>query len=81
MGEQECHSALAEHRFGAGEDTVSMIYISVAEELESGIIFQNWFFAGGNGIGGEIGYIFDGVGAINVRRTDYLYGVKDGGIE
>lgn len=57
MGRSANTAALAEHRFGAGRGIASMIYIAIEETLESGVIFQNRLFSGGNGIGGEIGHI------------------------
>jgi glucokinase len=57
VGKSASTAALAEHRFGAGRGIANMIYIALEETLESGVIFQNRLFSGGNGIGGEIGHI------------------------
>ncbi len=48
-------AVLGERRFGVGQGVSDLIYIAVNNTLETGMIFQDRLFTGGNGMGGEIG--------------------------
>lgn len=57
IGKAADTAALGEHRFGVGRDVDDLIYMAMNDGLESGMIFQNQIFTGGNGMGGEIGQL------------------------
>lgn len=57
VGEAADTAALGEHRFGVGRDVADMVYLAMNEGLECGTIYRNQLFTGGNGLGGELGYI------------------------
>ncbi|MEJ5309510.1 MAG: ROK family protein [Anaerolineae bacterium] len=48
-------AVLGEWRFGVGRGVSDLIYISVNEALEAGMIFQDQLFTGGKGMGGAVG--------------------------
>ncbi len=50
-------AALGEQRFGVGQGISDLIYLALQEKLECGTIYQNRLLTGGNGLGGEIGYL------------------------
>jgi glucokinase len=50
-------TALAEHRFGAGQDTQTMAFLTVGTGIGSGLIVENRLLRGKTGAGGEIGHV------------------------
>lgn len=50
-------AALGEQRFGAGQGSDNMIYMTISTGVGGGMIFNNHLFTGGNGMGGEIGHM------------------------
>ncbi len=65
-------AALGEHRFGVGRGVADMVYLAINESLECGTIHENQLFTGGNGLGGELGYIaieFPGSTSPHSERT------------
>lgn len=50
-------AALAEHRFGAGQGSANLIYITVSTGVGGGIIVDNRLLVGEHGLAGEIGHI------------------------
>jgi glucokinase len=57
VGKDADTAALGEHRFGVGRGVADMVYLAVNESLDCGTIYHNQLFTGGNGLGGELGYI------------------------
>lgn len=49
--------ALAEHRFGAGQGTRHMIFLTVGTGLGGGIILHGRLYRGASGMAGEIGHV------------------------
>jgi glucokinase len=50
-------TALAEHRFGAGQGTHTMAFLTVGTGIGSGLIVENRLLRGKSGAGGEIGHV------------------------
>jgi len=50
-------AALGEQRFGVGRGVTDLVYLALRENLECGTIYQNRLLTGGNGLGGELGYL------------------------
>lgn len=50
-------AALAEHRFGAGQGTTDMIYITVSTGIGAGLILDGKLYHGSGGFAGEVGHI------------------------
>ena len=50
-------TALAEHRFGAGQGTQTMAFLTVGTGIGSGLIVENRLLRGKTGAGGEIGHV------------------------
>ncbi len=50
-------AALGEHRFGAGESTHHMIYITISTGVGGGLILNGKLWHGADGMAGEIGHI------------------------
>lgn len=48
-------AVLGEWRFGVGRGVSDLIYISVSDTLDTGMIFQDQLFTGGKGLGGAVG--------------------------
>ncbi|HOU12570.1 MAG TPA: ROK family protein [Anaerolineae bacterium] len=57
VGKAADTAALGEHRFGVGRDVDDLVYLAVNESLEYGTIYHNQLFTGGNGLGGQLGYV------------------------
>ncbi|HQE91237.1 MAG TPA: ROK family protein [Anaerolineae bacterium] len=57
IGKAADTAALGEHRFGVGQGVADMVYLALNESLECGTIYHNRLFTGGNGLGGELGYV------------------------
>lgn len=49
--------ALAEHKFGAGQDYKNMAYLTFGTGFGSGLILNNKLYTGHNGMAGEIGHV------------------------
>jgi glucokinase len=49
-------AALGEHRFGAGQGTTHMIYVTVGTGIGGGLILDGRLYHGDSGIAGEIGH-------------------------
>lgn len=49
-------AALGEHRFGAGQGTKHMIYVTVSTGIGGGLILDGRLYHGDSGIAGEIGH-------------------------
>jgi glucokinase len=50
-------AALAEHRFGAGQGTKHMIYVTASTGIGGGFILDGELYAGATGAAGEIGHM------------------------
>jgi glucokinase len=50
-------AALAEHRYGAGQGTRNMIYITASTGIGGGLILDGQLYGGTNGAAGEVGHM------------------------
>jgi glucokinase len=49
--------AVAEHRFGAGQGTHNMIFLTMGTGFGAGVILEDRIYRGTNGMAGEIGHV------------------------
>lgn len=50
-------SAVAEHRYGAGQGTSSMVFLTMGTGLGGGIVLDGHLYRGASEMGGEIGHV------------------------
>lgn len=49
--------AIAEHRYGAGQGTINMIFLTMGTGLGAGIIIERKLYSGSSGMAGEVGHV------------------------
>jgi predicted NBD/HSP70 family sugar kinase len=49
--------AIAEHRFGAGRNAESLLFIKWSSGVGGGLILGNWLWRGRSGVAGEVGHL------------------------
>jgi glucokinase len=54
--------AVGEHRYGAGQDTRNMVYVTFSTGYGIGIIINNQLYTGHTGTAGEIGHVVADIG-------------------
>ncbi len=72
--------AVAEHRFGAGQGTRNMVFLTMGTGLGAGIIADGRLYRGANGNAGEIGHVrLTRTGPVGYRKAGSVEGWASGG--
>lgn len=72
--------AVAEHRYGAGQGTRNMVFLTMGTGLGAGIILNNKLYAGSNGLAGEVGHVrLTRTGPIGHNKAGSVEGWASGG--
>jgi len=72
--------ALAEHRYGAGQGTRNMIFLTMGTGLGAGIVIEKKLYAGSNDLAGEVGHVrLTRTGPIGHNKAGSVEGWASGG--
>jgi glucokinase len=72
--------ALAEHRYGAGQGTRNMIFLTMGTGLGAGIILDNKLYSGSNDLAGEVGHVrLTRTGPVGHHKAGSVEGWASGG--
>jgi glucokinase len=72
--------AVAEHRFGAGQGTENMVFLTLGTGLGAGIIAGGRLYLGANGDAGEVGHVrLSRTGPVGYHKAGSVEGWSSGG--
>lgn len=72
--------AVAEHRFGAGQGTRNMIFLTMGTGLGAGIIVEKKLYAGSSDLAGEVGHVrLTRTGPVGHNKAGSVEGWASGG--
>ena len=72
--------ALAEHRYGAGQGTRNMIFLTMGTGLGAGIVIEKRLYAGSNDLAGEVGHVrLTRTGPVGHNKAGSVEGWASGG--
>ena len=72
--------AVAEHRYGAGQGTRNMIFLTMGTGLGAGIIIEKELYSGSNDLAGEVGHVrLTSKGPVGHNKAGSVEGWASGG--
>ena len=71
--------AIAEHRYGAGQGAMNMIFLTMGTGLGAGIIIERKLYSGSSGMAGEVGHVrLTRTGPVGYRKAGSVEGWASG---